>query len=358
MKKIAANFSPGPSQLYFTVEGHIRSALRAGVPSLSHRSQAFEKIYQHTQDCLRELLCIPSSHFIFFTASATEIWERIMQNLVDDDSAHFVNGAFSEKFYQAAIQLNKHPRLIKVPDGHGFNEVPELNTELIGITHNETSTGVVLPLQFIYGLKEKNPKALLTIDAVSSIPYVNFDYQKIDAVYFSVQKGFGLPPGLGVWIVNDKCMAKAEQLLAGGKSIGTHHSLVSLHKNGIKNQTPETPNTLGIYLLGKVAEDMVRRGIQHIRKETEYKAAILYQALDIHQRCKPFVVQKHLQSPTVLVADCGSYTHALSNELLKKGTLAGDGYGKNKDTQLRFANFPAHSKEDYELLVDYLNAFR
>ncbi|MDZ7645884.1 MAG: hypothetical protein U5K54_01185 [Cytophagales bacterium] len=45
--------------------------------------------------------------------------------------------------------------------------------------------------------------------------------------------------------------------------------------NGIKNQTPETPNALAIYLLGKVVQDLLRRGIQTIRKETEYKAAIL-----------------------------------------------------------------------------------
>lgn len=357
MKKIAVNFSPGPSQLYFTVADHLKSALREGIPSLSHRSPSFEKLYQHTQDCLRALLSIPSSHAIYFTASATEIWERIIQNMVDEHSTHFVNGAFSEKFYQAAMQLNKRTHLEKVPEGEGFIQASKIDTELIGVTHNETSTGVSLPLPFIYGLKEKNPDALLTVDAVSSIPFVDLDYQKIDSVYFSVQKGFGLPPGLGVWIVNEKCMAKAERLLAKGKSIGTHHSLISFHKNGIKNQTPETPNTLAIYLLGKVAEDMVRRGIKQIRKETEYKATILYQALAHHRQCKPFVIHKQFQSPTVIVADCGDSTNDLSAYLLNKGMLAGEGYGKNKATQLRFANFPAQAKEEYELLVDYLNAF-
>jgi phosphoserine aminotransferase len=33
----------------------------------------------------------------------------------------------------------------------------------------------------------------------------------------------------------------------------------------------------------------------------------------------------------------------------------GDGYGSAKKTQLRFANFPTHSKEQFELLVDTLN---
>ena len=162
------------------------------------------------------------------------------------------------------------------------------DTELIAVTHNETSTGVSLPLDFIYDLKEKNPNALLAVDAVSSLPYPDFDYSKLDSVFFSVQKGFGLPSGLGVWMVNDKCLAKAENLLSKGISIGSYHTLPGLQSFAIKNQTPETPNVLGIYVLSKVVRDMIRRGISNIRKETEYKAALLYHTLENHQDLKTF----------------------------------------------------------------------
>lgn len=354
---MTANFSPGPSQLYFTVEDHTRNAFKLGVPSLSHRSNTFESIYQHTQKGLRTLLSIPPSHHIFFTSSATEIWERLIQNCVAKKSTHFVNGAFSEKFFKASQQLNKNAELIKAPDGTGFNEPPILDTELIGVTHNETSTGVALPKSFIYGLKEKNPNALVCVDAVSSLPYVDFDYSKVDSVYFSVQKGFGMPPGLGVWIVNDACIHKAETLLKGGHAIGTHHTLPNYLKNGRLHQTPETPNSIAIYVLGMVVEDMLRRGIQIIRKETEYKAVILYNALHAHEKLKPFVTEKIYQSPTVIIADCGAQTDLLANYLNQKGFLAGEGYGHLKGKQLRFANFPAHSKEQYELLVDYIGSF-
>ena len=354
---MTANFSPGPSQLYFTVEDHTKSAFKLGVPSLSHRSNNFEAIYQHTQESLRALLSIPSSHHIFFTSSATEIWERLIQNCVAEKSTHYVNGAFSEKFYKASQQLGKEAELIKAEDGGGFNEAKAFNTELIGVTHNETSTGVSLPISFIHKLRELNPNALLCIDAVSSMPYVDFDYSKVDSVYFSVQKGFGMPPGLGVWIVNDACIAKAESLLAKGLSIGTHHTLPNYLKNGLNNQTPETPNSVAIYVLGKVAEDMVRRGITTIRKETEYKAVILYNELANHSKMKTFVADKAFQSPTVITANSGDNTKALSAFLEDKSFLAGEGYGKHKDKQLRFANFPAHSKEQFELLVDYIKSF-
>ncbi|MGE0588460.1 MAG: aminotransferase class V-fold PLP-dependent enzyme [Cyclobacteriaceae bacterium] len=354
---MTANFSPGPSQLYFTTEDHTRAAFRQGIPSLSHRSKKFEEFYQHTQEQLRELLSIPSSHHIFFTASATEIWERIIQNLVAETSTHFVNGAFSEKFFRAALQLNKDAKDFTVKDGEGFDKPVKVNGEVIGLTHNETSTGVSLPLDFIYGMKELNPSALVCVDAVSSIPFVDFDYNKIDSVYFSVQKGFGMPPGLGVWIVNENCIAKSEQLLSKGHSIGTYHSLPSYLANGKKSQTPETPNSVAIYVLGKIAEDMNRRGINAIRKETLYKSTILYQALQSHQKINPFVQEKQYQSPTVVVADCGEQTTSLIEYLNREGIDPGEGYGKHKSNHLRFANFPTHSKEQFELLVDTINSF-
>jgi phosphoserine aminotransferase len=350
------NFTPGPSQLYFTVEDHIRTALRDGVPTLSHRSKKFEGFYQDTVEGLKELLKLPSDYHIYFTGSATEIWERLIQNLVEEQSFHLVNGSFSKRFFEIAQQLGKRPVKNEVANGEGFNgtiDVPS-ESELLAVTHNETSTGVSLPLEFIYELKSKNPNALLAVDAVSSLPFPDFDYTKLDSVFFSVQKGFGLPSGLGVWMVNDKCLAKADSLLTKGIAIGSYHNLPSLQSHAVKNQTPETPNVLGIYVLSKVIGDMIRRGISNIRKETEYKAALLYQALDSHKDLNAFVTNKSFRSKTVIVANSGEHTEQVTANLIQKGMQPGDGYGSSKKTQLRFANFPTHSKEQFELLVDSL----
>jgi phosphoserine aminotransferase len=351
-------FTPGPSQLYFTVADHSRQAYKDGVPSLSHRSKEFEKIFDEATGGLRELLGIPSDHHIFFTSSATEIWERAIQNLAAANSFHLVNGAFSKRFFEISTQLKRKATKSEVSEGLGFNDVSfPSESELIAITHNETSTGVSLPLDLIYSAKEKNPNALVVVDAVSSLPYPDFDYKKLDSVFFSVQKGFGMPAGLGVWIVNDSCIAKAEQLLSNGTSIGSYHSLPTLKSLAAKNQTPETPNVLGIYLLSRVVQDFVRRGIETIRRETDYKAAILYQALKKNDLVSPFVKDNKFQSKTVIVADCQDHTEKLVKFLNSKGLFPGEGYGALKKTQLRFANFPAHSKEQYELLVDSLDSF-
>jgi len=354
------NFTPGPSQLYFTVADHARHAFREGIPSLSHRSKKFEQISQEATEGLRELLKVPQGSHIFFTGSATEIWERIFQNLVEETSFHLVNGSFSKRFHEIGIQLHKNARKIEVPAGQGFDlhtEVPSA-AELIAVTHNETSTGVALPLEVIAGLKEKNPGALIAVDAVSSLPYPAFDFNVVDTLFFSVQKGFGMPAGLGVWIVNEKCIARAESLASKNISTGCYHNIATLLAHATKHQTPETPNVLGIYLLGKVVADFLRRGIDTIRRETDYKAALLYRTLENHPLIKPSVADKQFRSKTVIVADCGEHTAGVSSFLSARGSDAGSGYGPAKKTQLRFANFPAHSKEQYELLVDSLDAFK
>lgn len=352
-------FTPGPSQLYYTVEDHMHKAFREGIPSLSHRSKEFEEIFTRTTTGLRNLLGIPGNFHIVFTGSATEIWERIIQNLVVHQSMHYVNGAFSKRFYEAALQLGKKAEAISVHDGEGFSSgQPDSDNELIALTHNETSTGVSLPMDFVNEFRKTSPQALIAVDAVSSIPYPDFDFNKIDSLFFSVQKGFGLPAGLGVWIVNDRCITKAEQLKSEGVSIGSYHSLPTLIDHAKKNQTPETPNVLGIYLLGKVVEDLLRRGIKSIRKETEYKAATLYQALEHNSFVKPFVSTPEYRSPTVIVAASTIYTKQLADYLIAHGIEPGEGYGATKSSQLRFANFPTHSKEQFEFLADLISAFR
>ncbi|MEJ2006521.1 MAG: aminotransferase class V-fold PLP-dependent enzyme [Cyclobacteriaceae bacterium] len=90
-------FTPGPSQLYFTVQEHLRTAIRKDIPSISHRSKQFELIYQETAERLTSLLNIPAGYQILFTSSATEVWERIIMNLVGHESYHLINGAFSKR---------------------------------------------------------------------------------------------------------------------------------------------------------------------------------------------------------------------------------------------------------------------
>ncbi|MBC8182096.1 aminotransferase class V-fold PLP-dependent enzyme [candidate division KSB1 bacterium] len=350
-------FTPGPSALYPTVHGHIQEALEKDIFSISHRSEAFKQIYRNTVVSLRSLLNIPNDFFIFFLASATEAMERIIENCAADSSFHFVNGAFSKRFYTIANELKKNPQKVEVEFGNGFNfsnlTIPD-KTELIGFTQNETSSGISTPLENIYEIKRHYPEKLVAVDIVSSIPFVDVDYSKIDCTFFSVQKGFGLPAGLGVLVVNRRCLDKSLALKKKNLNIGSYHNFLSIKEQGDKFQTVETPNVLAIYLLGKICEDLIEFGIEKVRKETQLKAGMLYKFFEQHKDFEPFVKEKTFRSQTVIVVNTTVDSEIVINKLRQNGFIVGTGYKEYKNGQIRVANFPSHRIDDVDKLLDCL----
>jgi len=336
----------------------MKEAFQKDIMCISHRSAAFQEVFAETRKNLTELLNLPDGYEIYFTSSANEIWERIIQNLVGEKSHHFVNGSFSKKFYQFSQDYQKTSTIYKVADGAEFEDmsIPE-DTELISVTLNETSIGYGFDVEKIYQLREAHPNKLIAVDGVSAFPAIAFDFSKVDTAYFSVQKCFGLPAGLGVWIVNQKCYEKVKMLNNQGVVTGSYHDLLQLKANGDKNMTPETPNVLGIFLLGKVAADMNYRTAKMIQNETIYKSTILYQSIENAKSLKPFITAKKNRSKTVIVAECVNGNSELINKAAEKGWIIGKGYGDYKQTHIRIANFPVHSKEQMEQLADFLSTY-
>ncbi len=351
-------FTPGPAALYPTFEKHLKSFVDRQLGSISHRSQQYRDLHKFTVEQLRILLSVPETHQILFLGAASEAWERILLNCVEHESFHLVNGSFSQKFRDYGNALRKYTHSYEKPMGEGFDAaeitVPEY-AEIICTTHNETSSGVQMPVADIHKLKTKYPDKLLAVDMVSSAPYPALDYGLVDTAFFSVQKAFGMPAGLGVWIVNEKCLAKAERLKQyDNLTIGAHHDLPTLWKFAQKHETPATPNVLAIYILGKIAEDFNRIGVEKIRKETENKARLLYNFVKKHENFGVSVKEPRWQSQTVVVAHTKMDPSSVISKVKEKGIVIGSGYGEFKASQVRIANFPATSMEQTEGLVKVL----
>ena len=348
-------FTPGPSELYPTVPQHMQTALQEKIGSISHRSRQFQEIFALAVSELRQLLQLPDNYEVLFLSSATEIWERAIQNNVQQESFHLVNGSFSDRFYETALELGRKAQKHEVLFGEGFDlraiSIPE-TAELVALIQNETSSGACIPVEDINRFREKAAAGtLIYVDAVSSLPNPVFDFEKVDAIYFSVQKCFGLPAGLGVWLLNERCVARAETLAADGQIIGSYHSLPSLLSKAKANQTVETPNVLDIYLLGKVLEDMNSKGVEEIRKETATKADHIYAYLEQSKTFTPAVENPAHRSPTTIVANTAVPASEVNKQLAAFDMAVGSGYGKHKESQIRIANFPAHSPQQVEELV-------
>ena len=351
-------FGPGPTQLHPRVGEFVTDALQARIPSISHRSTEYVRLHERTVVLVRELLQVPAEHAVFFLASGTEAMERIIENTVHQHSYHLVNGAFSERFWQLSQLRGRDAIAHNAPPGTGFSfesiSVPS-ECELVCVTHNETSTGVMLPIAFIEAISARYPTKLLAVDIVSSAPYARLPWAKVDCGFFSVQKGFGLPAGLGVLIVHPRALDVSKKLTAAKQIQGGYHSFASLQSFATKNQTPETPNVLGIYLLGRVCEDLLHRGSQSWRVEIDMRAKHLYETLAALGRGQLFVADTSVRSPTVL-------TYSVEDAPLLRGTLAeqgifvGEGYGPYSSKHIRIANFPQHTDAMVERLLAGLTA--
>lgn len=350
-------FTVGPSQIYPTVKRHINEALKTDILSLNHRGAEFKKLYENTTLSLKKLLNIPKEYQVFFVSSALESMERTIQGCCEKCSFHIQTGSFGKSWAAYAQELSKTviTHVAKTGDGADLDRlyVPK-NAELICVTQNDTSTGVFQPMEGIYELKKKYPEKLVAMDAVSSIPYIDIDYKYIDVTFFSVQKCFGLPPGLAVMIVSPGALAKAQALFRRGANIGSFHSFKNLFEKGKEFQTPETPNILNIYLLNNVIKDMAKVGLKKIRQDIDKKAKVLYEFFDHHKKYSPFIKNAKFRSPTTLVFDVKGESEKLRRKLKRHGFMVGAGYGNNKSEHIRIANFPSHKLKDVREMLKYI----
>ena len=345
-------FTVGPSAIYLNVDKWTNEFYEKGYASEYHRSTAFQYMYQHLDEQLRILMNIPSTHAIFLASSGSEIMERILQNCVSKSSFHFINGAFSKKFYNYANRIGLDTSKYESEFFTDFYPFIHSGTELICITHNETSTGIKTNEAYIHNIKKRNPKSILAVDTVSSAPFVDLDYSLVDISFFSTQKAFGLPAGIGIWIVNRNV---AENLAVANYSDkrSAHNTIGDLLKNYKTFQTPSTPNVLGIYLMGRVAHDMNEKGMMELNKEMLDKKYFLQSLFAIND----WLGLSHHDlnsSDTVLCTYPLKSIDEVRNLLLKSNIVCSDGYAENKDKQLRFSNFPANSWKDIEYLAQVL----
>lgn len=354
-------FTVGPGQLHKAVKPALFEALQQDVPSISHRSAAFSALYLKTKTNLFNLWGIPQDYHFFLTGSGLEAMERITQNMVYKSSFHFVGGSFATKWADFALKLGKKPVVALVSANADYDlskiKIPT-KAEAIAVTLNETSMGVYLGADFLRTLHKQNPDKLLMVDMVSCAPYPQVEWKHVDAVFFSAQKGFGLPAGMGVMIVSPRALKKSAFIESKGVSTGTYHRFASLEKMEQKNQTPETPNALCLFLLNAVFEDMLKEGIEAVRRGIDARAKLFYDLLDSHKTLKPAVKNTLTRSPHTIVVTVPGEAADVIKKLTKKGFIVSSGYAEGKKTQIRIANYPAHTTRMTRELIKVLSRIK
>ena len=350
-------FTPGPSQLTPNIDEYLRDAIKNNIMSFSHRSQDFSNLYKDTENNLLNLLNAPANYKMLLVGSATEAMERITLSSAVKTSQHYINGAFGQKWHNIAKGLGKTTYALQLDTKlWQYNSLDLAPAELTCFTHNETSTGILMPNKIINNLAKqaKKQNSIVAIDMVSSAPFVSFNWSLVDYAFFSVQKAFGLPAGLGVIIANPNTAAKTLDVIKKTNH-ASYASIAELMRYGQKYQTPATPNALGLYLLNRVTKDYLAD--PNLLKNHLNRAKKLYQIISGNKNLSVAVNNINWQSYTVVMANVSGGNANLITNAKKEGLVIGTGYKEQKQNQIRIANFPATSAQSFNKLCSYLSSY-
>src|SRR5437660_6248613 len=233
-------------------------------PMIGHRGQGFKDLYAKMQPQLQQLLSTKQLVYIS-TSSAWGVMEGAIRNLVSKKVLNCMCGAFSDKWFDVSKRCGKEAAALQVPWGSPIRAADidkHLATgqfDALTLIHNETSTGVMSPLDEIAALKKKYPDVMFIVDSVSSMSAVplNFDELGIDVLLAGTQKAFALPPGLTVFTCSPAALAKA----AKSADRGYYFDLVEFEKNAQQNMTPSTPSIAHIYALASKLDEFFAEGL-------------------------------------------------------------------------------------------------
>jgi phosphoserine aminotransferase len=340
-------FNPGPSQISKKIIDALSEIAAEGFLSCSHRSARFSEVSKQAIEGLKDRLGIPASFHIFYQPSATAAMDSLLRNLVKKKVIHFVNGHFSGVFHKTSVGIGLEALCVDAPwnDECKWREVKiPADCELIAITHNETSTGVMWPREEIHDFRLQYPDPLLVVDVTSTFGSMVMDWNDADVWFGSIQKCLGLPSGLGYLIVNERAFERALEIITHCNNVAPFHRFDELASYMRIYQTPETPNLVAIALLAKQMQDW---DLPKIEAQTKEKAKMLYEAPLPWQPYVKTPAWRSLTVPNFLV-DTPAEWHKAAEA---KGMTLGAGYGKLVDSCFRLAVFPAVSKDDVQKLL-------
>lgn len=263
-----ALWAPGPHMLTPAV----RRVLQTYQATYSHRSAAFQACYQKTVDLLREVFQIPDGFTpLIFGHTGSYNWEMVVTNTPSNSATLGMDiGAFSKKWAQVFTSHGRNIDILKSDWGDGicartWSNAIAKNYDLALLTHNETSTGVMLPVQQMCDtVRNTSPKTLIAIDAVSIAGASDTPIETLRPDYYlwSLQKDFACPTIGSVMIVSDR----AFDIAANTPNRGYVLDLIEWRTRAETAQTPMTVADLTLQCLNARLEEMKRENNQRFKR--------------------------------------------------------------------------------------------
>ena len=346
-------FGSGPSKVRPEQIDAIRSAATT-VMGTSHRQAPVKSLVGRLRRGLAELFSLPEGYEVVIgNGGTTAFWDVATFGLIERRSQHLSFGEFSSKFASAARTAPhlEDPRVIESPPGtHPWPE-PDSDVDLYALTHNETSTGVMMGLRRPEGTAGQ---ALVAVDATSGAGGLRFDPAQVDAYYFAPQKGFASDGGLWVALLSPAALERAARIHEAGRWVPASLDLSIAIEQSRLDQTYNTPALATIIMFVDQLEWMLDNGgLDFAAGRSEASARILYGWADTSEFAQPFVAKPDERSNVVGTIDFSEEVDAavVAKVLRANGIVDTEPYRKLGRNQLRIAMFPAIEPSDVEALT-------
>ena len=336
LKPRDGRFGCGPSK----IRPEALAALAASGSSIlgtSHRQKPVKNVVHRVREGLGSLFSLPEGYEVVLgNGGSTAFWDIATLGLIENKSQHLVFGEFSSKFAAAAKEAPflGDPTVIKTEPGSHPTAVAEVGVDVYALTHNETSTGVAMPIKRPAG----TDGALVLVDATSAAGGLEVDAKEFDTYYFAPQKSFASDGGLWLALMSPAAIARAEKIKASGRWVPAFFDLGIAIENSRLDQTYNTPALMTLMLLADQIEWMnTNGGLKFAAGRSADSASRLYSWAEKTSYTTPFVTDPAMRSKVVGTINFDEAIDAnfVAATLRANGIVDTDSYRKLGKNQLR-----------------------
>jgi phosphoserine aminotransferase len=352
-------FGSGPSKVRPEGVAALNAVARTYLGT-SHRQRTVKDQVARLRGGIAEFFSLPDGYEVILSNGGTSaFWETAAFGLIRDRAQLADFGEFGNKFAKAVATAPflGEPTVRKAPGGSAAYLTAEAGVDTYASVHNETSTGVAVPVKRVDGADQG---ALLLTDATSGAGGLEVDLTQTDVYYFAPQKAFGSDGGLWIALMSPAALDRAAEIKAGGRYIPQFLDLVTAIEQSRLEQTYNTPALATIFLAAEQTAWMTAQGgLAWAAKRSAESATAIYGWADRSSYATPFVSDPALRSNVVATIDFadGVDAAAVAKVLRANGIVDTEPYRKLGRNQLRVALYPTVDPADVEALtfcIDYV----
>jgi phosphoserine aminotransferase len=352
-------FGCGPSK----VRPEALAALAASGSSVmgtSHRQPGVKSLVHRVRTGLATLFSLPDGYQVILgNGGTTAFWDAAAFGLVRERAQHLAFGEFSAKFAAVtkAAPFLRDPTVFKADVGDAPDPVAQADVDVYAWAHNETSTGVAVPVKRPAGATADQ---LVLVDATSGAGGLPVDIAESDVYYFAPQKVFASDGGLWIALASPAALDRIASIASSGRWIPEFLSIATALDNTLKDQTLNTPAVATLFLMVDQIEWINGQGgLDWAVARTADSSTRLYEWAEKSSFATPFVARPELRSQVVGTIDFNDDVDAavVAKTLRANGIVDTEPYRKLGRNQLRVGMFPAIEPDDVSALtecVDYV----